>query len=100
MTTQQIKELQIKGFKNFYKNGKEEWKPLFKGRGYPASPELWATSRQRNKIYFGLEDLGIDVYTAVFKIGGKEKKLFDLSKGDAWNIIQAIRKKQIKNLIK
>lgn len=99
MIITQINELKLRGFNNFKKE-KEDWKPLFKGRGYPSSPNLWASSKQRNKIYFGLEERGIDVYTAIFKIGEKEKKLFDLSKGDAWNIIQALKKNKIKDLIK
>jgi len=99
MTTAQIKELRLKGFRNF-KNETGEWKNLFRGRGYPSSPNKWASSKQRNKIYFELEERGIDVYTTIFKIGGKEKKLFELSCGDAWNILQALRKNKIKELIK
>jgi len=99
ISTKEIKELKVEGFCNFKKTD-TEWKPLFRGRGYPTNPNLWASSKQRNKIFFGLEELGIDIYKTIFKIGGAEKKLFDLNKGDAWNIIEAIKKGQIKKFVK
>lgn len=103
MTTQQVIQLRDNGFKNF----KEEtgaWKNLFRGRGYPSSPNVWASSKQRNWIYIKLKELGVDPYEAVFVIPDRdvvrEKTLFELDNGAAWNVIQAIKKKKINNYLK
>lgn len=105
MTTEELKKIKLEGFKNFKKdNG--SWKPMFRGKNGVASPNLWASTSQRDKIYLSLDNLRIDAYNTVFILNNRtdgiirEKKLFDLSKGDSWDIITAIRKKKVSEMIK
>lgn len=106
MTIEQIKELQIKGFRTTFKDEPGEWTPMFKGRRLVSSPDKWASSKQRNKIYLDLQEMGIDAYKAIFLLENRgdgiirRKTLFELKTGDAWDVLQGIKNNKLKKIIK
>ena len=89
-----------------------KWKPMFKprpvkyGGGIPSSPDIQANSKQLNLIFMELDNQKIDAYKVVFVLNNREdgkireKTLYQLDKGDCCDILNAIKRGKVKQVIK
>ena len=83
-----------------------EWRPMFRGYNGVSSPRMEATHDQKWKIFFRLKEIGFkDPMGLSFKIDNRANRkikyftIDTLDKGTAWDILQAIKKGRIKDII-
>ena len=81
------------------------WKPMYPGVKYqPANPKLPASKQALDWILKELTDIEIDPLSVIFMLGRKpnirEVRTDKLTKGDTFDIICAIKKKEIMKIIK
>lgn len=80
----------------------DRWEPIRKpnkfSKGIPANPNMEASKAQKDWITTALQKLNLDPETAIFLLDNRadkivrRKKLEELEKGDAYDLIQAVKK--------